>query len=118
MNKEIMIGKGHYGCSAVVCFKIKGDHSISENRVSYWINDLIFNQRMKIFKDTKEGQILTTMIETNESLDSIMKYLNNLVLKNMSLDTILASIDYEKKCSFQDGRESMQKDLCKLLGIR
>jgi hypothetical protein len=117
MGKDIIIGKGDYGCSAWTCFNIKGKHSISENKVSYWIHRLVFNQEMKIFKNTKEGQKLTLMIETNESLDNIMEYLNNLVFKHISLDTIINYIEVERKNAYDDGRKSMQKDLCKLLGV-
>lgn len=117
MSRDIIIGKGDYGCTAIVCFQIKGKHSISQNSVSYWIYNLVFNQEMIIFKDTVEGQTLTTMIVTNESLDNIMKYLNNLVLKHTSLDMIVYYIDSERERAYEKGRESMQKDLCKLLGI-
>ena len=120
MHDDIIIGKKNHNqniCSAVHCFEVKGDHGISENKYEYWINGLIFNTYVKIYKDCKEGQRLTTMIKNKKELSIIIKYLNTLVLKHLSVDKMLASIKNYGEEMFEKGKKAKQKEIKNVLGL-
>jgi hypothetical protein len=118
MWEDIIIGKGDKGCTAVVCFKIKGKHSISENSVSYWINNLIFDFGMTIFKDTKEGKKLTDMINKETHLQKILDYLNTIVLNKMKLSDLMRGIEKIENESYQKGKLDMKNEFRSLLGLK
>jgi len=44
MWEDVIIGEGNESCSAITCFKIKGEHSISESKYWYWIDHLILDK--------------------------------------------------------------------------
>ncbi len=114
---DVVIGEGNESCSAVRCFSVKGEHSISENKYWYWISSLILGKGMKIKKDTTEGVKLTRMIDDGKPLEMILNYLNKIIIKNLSPSVIYEAIEEAKKESFQEGRDSMAKDFRDLLGI-
>ncbi len=108
MWNDLVIGTGDKGNSAIHLFAIKGEHSISENRVSYWISGstLLLNLDigMVIFKDTEEGKQLGQMIENKEGLDKIRDFLEGIVLKNLSLFELKKAIKRAIEKSFQEGK--------------
>ena len=125
-EREITIGDGNKLNSTVVCFKIKGDHSISENANCYWISNLILDFKMVIFKNTTEGITLTNMIENEESFDSILDFLHKVLMKYLvtrnRVDVLLIAIEntiqYEKDKAFDEGRDSIKKAIKTLLDIK
>ena len=53
---DVIIGKGDYGNVATRIFAIEGDHNISENKVSYWANDVYLGLGLVLFKNINEGK--------------------------------------------------------------
>ena len=120
MWDDITIGKKEHHerlCSATHCFQIKGEHSISENIQEYWITGLILNFGMRLYKDCNEGRKLTKMIESGKGLLYINKYLDNLVLKNISLDKVRIQIKNYGEKMLRRGQELKQDEIRNALGI-
>ncbi len=115
MWDDIIIGKGEKGCSAIRIFKIEGNHNISENRVSFWISNCFLDTGMTIFKDTKEGQQLSKMIESGKTLEQINKWLDLIVIKHLKPDRLKQFIDKVKKESYEQGRKAKVKEFLLVL---
>ena len=83
MWDDIIIGKGNKGTSATLVFDIEGNNNISENNVSYWISDGIFEIGMTIFKNTPEGKKLDWMIKDKVGLSNINNWIDELIIKKI-----------------------------------
>ena len=108
----------NYRISARHVFKIKGNHSISQNDVEYWIDDLIFDTGIRIFKDSPQGIELTELINKEITLTRITNYLNKIVIKNLSIIKTLQGIKNIQKKSFEEGVKYNQEQVKKHLGIK
>lgn len=117
MWDDVIIGTGHKGSSAYVVFAIKGDHHVSQNNVSYWISDVYLGLGMTIFKYTKEGEALTKMIQEEKPLEEINKFLEDLLIRKISVDKLKSAIDRATKDSFNRGLEAKAKEIRDALGI-
>jgi len=117
MWDDVVIGTGRKGNSSIKVFAIKGNHSISENQVSYWISDLFLGVGMTIFKNAEEGQHLTDMISNGNDIDQINEYLNGLVLKHIDKDKLTQLIRREMKKSYESGRSDKAAEFRSVLGI-
>jgi hypothetical protein len=115
MWDDIIIGDGNSGCSAYRIFKVEGEHSMSQNSVSFWLSDVFLGIGMTIFKDTEEGKVLTKMIEEKESWGQIKKFLIVLIIKNIKPEILIEKIESEKEKSFLEGRESKREEIEKVL---
>lgn len=105
------------GTGASKCFDIEGDHSISENKVSFWISDLFLGFSITVFKDTLEGIKLTEMIKEGSTLKDINKYLTSIILTKAKHKDIIAKIEKIKEKSYQEGLEDKAFELRKVLMI-
>jgi hypothetical protein len=103
MWDDIIIGQGNKGNSATHIFKIKGEHSISHNGVSFWIHDAYLGMGMTIFKDTIEGRMLTAAVEKEVSIEEIQPWLISLVIKNIDPIKMQAAIEIKLKEAFDRG---------------
>ena len=83
MWDSVIIGSGSKGNSAIKVLSLKGDHSISENSVSYWISDLYLGLGMTIFNDTDAGKKLSRLIAENVPLEDINTYLDGILLQRL-----------------------------------
>ena len=117
MWDSVIVGAGSKGCSACKVFAIEGDHSISENNVSYWISDLYLDLGMTVFKNTEEGARLTQMIKDKEGLDRISAFLDDVLLRNLSRDKLKAAIDKAINRAFNAGCDSKAAEVRHALGL-
>lgn len=117
MWDNVVIGKGDKGTSSVRCFKLKGEHSISDNNVSYWISDLMFGYGMTIFKDTIQGKKLTMMIDDGKPVNKILDFLNTTMFMKLSVNEVKVGIENIENDAYEKGRKKMQEDFKKLMGI-
>lgn len=119
MLRDIKIGEGNTGCSAVVVFGIKNNtlNNISENNVSFWIHNAIFDCELKIMKDTEEGQILKNKIDTGESIEIINRFIDNQVIKRISITDIYQGLKEAHYKGFNEGVQSAQLKMQSALGL-
>ena len=118
MWDDVVIGKGQKGYSAIHMFEIEGEHSISHNAVSFWIDGLLLDVGMTIFKSTKEGQKLTQMIANKTPLPKIIDYLNKVMIKHVKPDLLYRKINQVIKESFEDGQHAKEQQIRLALGMR
>ena len=117
MWDDIIIGNGTKGTSACKVFDIEGDHSISQNKVSFWISDCFLGTGMTIFKDTVEGQTLENMIKNKVGLTRIDKWIDELVIKKMKPKDLINRIKQSNVEYFESGKEAKSKEILKVLGL-
>jgi len=112
-------GLKYKGTGAILCFEIKGNHSISENSVSYWINlkDPL-ELSITIFKDTKEGEMLTHMIKQKEPLAEIERYILAIVIRKISPKILIKKIKELSDTQFTKGKIAKAEELRKVLEIQ
>lgn len=117
MWNDIVIGNGHKGCSAIRVFAIGGEHSISENSVSYWISDLYLGAQITIFKDTEEGRQLSQFINEKAHIDTIRPWLDGLVLQHIDREVLKNLIDRAIEQAFQKGSSHRAEVIREALGL-
>lgn len=117
MWDDVVIGTGNKGNSAYTVFAVPGEHSISENSVSYWISDVYLGLGMTIFKATKEGKALTKMIQDEQPLEEINEFLESTLIRKTSVDKLKPAIDRALENSFHAGAEHKAKEIRRALGI-
>lgn len=111
-------GYSDKGTGAYTCYQIKGTHRISENHISYWaILSFPMEIGMTIFKDTKEGEMLTHMIEQKETIIEIERYLLSIAVKKISPKILIEKINDLGNKRFEDGRRAKVKELRNVLDI-
>ena len=117
MWDDVIIGKGPKGRSAIRVFSIKGDHSISQDSVSYWIGHLYLGAGMTIFKDTEEGRQLTKLVGENAHIDQVKPWLDSLVLQYIDKERLKGLIDNALARSFEAGSNNRAYVICQALGL-
>ena len=130
MWDNFIIGKGDKLCSAVTRYRSKNTSiGISENRSFYWISGCIFDKGITIYKDCKEGKRLTellalpndensTIFSSKKSKDrKITEYLNNLILKRISYDDVMRSIENIREKAFEEGKQAKILEIRNILTI-
>jgi len=117
MFDEIIIGEGNFGSSSIKVFNIDCD-DISENGVSYWINDRELDISLKIMKNTSEGYNITSMITKKATRDDFSNYIRKIVLRNIDVETFNIKITNILNREFVKGEESKMKEIQKVLGIK
>lgn len=130
MWDDIIIGKGEKLCSAVIHYSSRNTRiRISANRTSYWISGCVFDKGLTIYKDCKEGEKLTellalpndensTVFTSKKSKDrKITEYLNNLILKRISYDDVMCSIENIRKVAFEEGKRAKILEIRNILTI-
>lgn len=118
MWDNVIIGEGNKLASAVHVFNVEGDHSISENSVSYWITENSVIKRgvgMTIFKDTDEGEQLTKLIKDRTPLSEIETYLVKLWMGRIDPLVLATKIKNENNHHYARGRNSMRYEIKSLL---
>jgi hypothetical protein len=117
MWDDLVIGEGKKGNSAILVFKIKGKHSISESSTAYWISDCFLDCGITVFKDTKEGKELTALIDAEVGLENINRWLDCLLLSNLSPHVLKEKILAECNRYFDQGAAAKARDFRRLLDI-
>jgi len=118
MWNDITIGNGPHGCVAERVFRIKGEHNISEDGVSFWICDCFLGVGMKIFKDTEEGKKLQQMIEDKASLTKINAWLDVIVMKHLSPAEARKKVKEAMNKSFEQGRRDKADEVARVLNLK
>jgi len=114
---EFVIGKGEKRCSAVRVFDILGDHSISQNDISYWVSNCILGISGKIYKDTIPGKKITAMIKAKVPIEGIQKYIDQQALKYTKIDCIYNSIERLRNDAYRLGKDMKSAEIRDALGI-
>ena len=117
MWDDVIIGAGNKGNSAGRVFAVPGEHSISENSVSYWISDVYLDLGMTIFKYTVEGKALTKMIQDKHPLEEINEFLESTLIRKISVDKLKPAIDRAVKDAFNRGLEAKAQEIRDALGL-
>lgn len=114
---EIQIGEGNYGYSSI---RHHVYDFISQNNISYWCYDHedLFENKMIIMKNTKEGQKLTKLMAENYDVELINDYLLAFRLDHLTLSQFKDIIDNVKKQSFIEGIENNQRQMRMALGMK
>lgn len=111
-------GHSNKGSGAYLCSEIEGTHSISQNSISYWITlEKPLQLGLTIFKDTKEGEMLTSMIKQKESIKEIERYLLAITIKKISPKTLIDKINKLCDDQFERGKRAKVKELRNILDI-
>jgi hypothetical protein len=116
MFDDVVIGSGPQPCSAHLVDKIKGDHNISQNNVAYWV-DGILGVGIQIYKNTEEGRRLTDMIDKEKRLQTIMGYINHLILRHVPAYKLEKRIKAALENSFEAGKEAKAAEIREILGV-
>ena len=111
MRNEIIIGSGDKLCSSVNVFSINGNETIYSNFNCYSCHDLIFKSELIVFKHTKEGKKISNMISQNKDYETIIKYLNTLVLSKVKLNDVFDSLEEIKKEAYDKGIYDTKKQI-------
>jgi hypothetical protein len=114
----LIIGKGNKGTSACKIFEIEGQHSLSQNGISYWISGNDRYCGMTIFKNTKEAIKLKSMIDKKVGLTKIENYLIELTFKKLSPNKILAFMKSMNDIYYQEGYNAAKEEIRNVLGIK
>jgi len=117
MWDDVIIGTGNKGNSAVLVFAIEGEHSISENSVSYWISGLYLDTGMVIFKSTDEGRQLNEFVKEKAHIDQVRPWLDHLVLQYIDKDRLKNRIDHAIARAFEEGSEHRANRIREALGL-
>jgi hypothetical protein len=123
MWDTIVIGSGNKQNSGIHVWEIGGKHLISQNPSSFWINYREFGDSfasgigLTIFKDTSEGMYLIKLIQEKESLESINKFLERVILDHITIDDFRVWINSLRTESYKDGVISTQTAIRNLLGL-
>ena len=117
MWDSVIVGAGNKGCSACKVFAIEGNHSISENNVSYWIGDMYLGLGLTVFKYTEEGARITQMINDREGIEKISAFLEDVLLRNINRDKLKSAIDKAINCGFNAGCASKAEEMRHVLGL-
>lgn len=109
MWDEVIIGSGNKGNSAYTLRGLKQNIlgrvcSISQNKISYWVNGAFLDVSMTIFKDTDAGKKLAELLSVSDNDDEIMSLLDTLVLKNIDPEILKSKIEIELKHAMEQGR--------------
>jgi hypothetical protein len=79
----VVIGTGEKFSATCMCYEGRDTKlHVSDNRIAFWITNLILNGEMTIYKDTMEGQALTQKLADNENEFEIKKFLDLIFLHN------------------------------------
>lgn len=117
MWDDVIIGEGDRKTTAILVNGIEGKHSISQNSVSFWISHCIFDTSITIFKNTKEGRQLIELIENKSDLQIIMRFINKIVLENISMDLLEEKIKENNVFYFNLGKSEKIKEIKNILEI-
>lgn len=117
MWDDIVIGKGDQGTTAFKVFEIDGGARVSENKVSYWISGCFLDIGLTIFKDTKEGQMLSGMINEAVEFEKINQWLDELVIKKLNPKDLMKKIKESQSEFYEKGKTAKLLEIKSVLGI-
>ena len=119
LNGEMVIGKGEKGDNRYTSITKEKDciHYAYENNTRYRFNQCIFDIKVAIFKNTKEGKKIKKMIDSKKSLSYIRNYADESILSKLSPVELRARIEIERHRSFTSGQKAKTKEILKVLGL-
>lgn len=93
---------------------------MSENRVSYWVDEMDLGLGIKISKNTPEGRTIAEMLKqviAGASNEDLAQYLQMLELEYATTTQIFNALKNSYKQGFEDGQAKVQKDIRGALGF-
>lgn len=122
MWDEVIIGKGEHSCSATRCYEGPDTKVyIAHNNNSYWVSDLIMGGKMKIFKDTVQGQYLTELLARvqikGEVEYKIFDFLNRLFLRRVNAGFLTTMITAKMEEAYRSGQEAKAREIRQALNM-
>lgn len=117
MWDDIIYGDGDKLCGSTHIPSLKIKESISQNSVAYWIADCILGVGMTVFKNTPQGESIKKLID-DKDYEALSLYLDKLVLTGLSVQELKKKIKEFGEDQFDSGRESIKKEMRKLLGLK
>lgn len=111
----VTVGKGNRLYSAVHVSEIPGNHHISHNETSFWIDCCVFGIEITIFKETKEGKKLQEMIKKGEKLKNIQDWIDCLILSKINAKKLMQLINRANKEAFDEGKKRKAEELREVL---
>ncbi len=130
--RDIIIGEDFpraFGATKI--FGLPDKMSISENKSWYMIHDnhnlLISGISIYLRKDTHEGGYIPVVIdalkkckdqsEVDKMVDNYIRFVDNIILKNCTVEHLRDVLVQMKKEAFDDGVEHAQAEMRKALGF-
>lgn len=93
---------------------------ISQNSKFYILNNQLFNYRIYVVKESKEGELIKDWIsnEKNRNNASVQDKSLELILPYLKKEDILKVIEEESSLAFNRGYKEAQKNMQIALGLR
>ena len=120
MWEEVIIGKGNIGCTTVKCWFHDNPNwcDLSGNSVGYRVSmpNILRTSGMTIFKGTREGNKITTLLANNEG-EKLNAYLLKIFFSNAKPGVIVNAIEMAYAEGVSKGKEFKQYEIRKVLGL-
>lgn len=121
MWDDFNIGEGRSGTTAVKTSRIFQIPDgllvdISENDECFWVSRCICDLGGHIFKDTKEGQELSKLIDIGNRI-KIQNFLDLVVLREITPGQLRKHIRNTMREEFERGRQDAKKEIRTVLGV-
>jgi hypothetical protein len=116
--KGVVIGTGEKFNGTVKCYE--GPYTriyVSENRIAYWITNLILDGEMSIYKDTMEGQALSQKLADKVNEYEIKNFLDQAFLHHASHLYIVQLVLKHTEQAYEQGRIDKAKEIREALNI-
>lgn len=68
--------------------------------------------------DSPEGEQITDMIDSEKPAKEIYDYIDQVVMKHVSVELINKAVDSIKKYSYEEGRRDLSNEFKKLMHLR
>lgn len=114
---DVVIGSGDKGNSSYRISSYPDLENVSENRTSYWVRTMFLGIGMTIFKNTKEGESLETMLRNEETAYTITLFLDNLALQHISREKLRQKIEDALEVAHSEGVEYARVEMRRALGL-
>ena len=120
MYSSVVIGHGdELGDSAIVpvVSRSGGEHHIYNNAVAYLISKAYLDMGMTIFKNTYAGGQITRMLENDEHIETIKRYIAQQYITHVDPDVLMSAVNAAGKIIFEAGRKDKAAEIVRVLGI-
>ena len=114
----VVIGTGEKFNGTVKCYEGPDTKTyVSENRIAYWITNLILDGEMTIYKDTMEGQALSQKLADNVNEYEIKTFLDNVFLHHAKHAYIVELVLKHTENAYEQGRKDKAIEIRKALNL-
>ena len=115
----VVVGKGEKFNGTAKCYEgLDTRLYISDNRIAYWITNLILDGEMTIYKDTMEGQALSQKLADNVNEYEIKNFLDQVFLHYVSHLQLTQLVLKHTEQAYEQGRIDKAKEIREALNIQ